>query len=224
MFAGHYGVGFLVKRFEPRIPLWSLFLAVQALDILWGLFVLLGVEKARIVPGITASFPLDLIYIPYSHSLAAALLWPGAVYIALWQLLKNSAGSAKRTALLVALAVFSHWPLDVIVHRADLPLYDDTWKVGFGLWNHVASALLLEGAFLFGGIWLYLRSSKSASNRSKYWVCLFGMVIYGVHCFTVWGPPPKDAFAAAITFPSIFFILAGLALLLERKWIAPRGG
>jgi hypothetical protein len=75
MFVGHYGVSFVAKRYDPSLPLWLLFLAVQLLDVLWAPFVLLGIEKVRIVPGITRSNPLDLYYMPYTHSLVAALLW-----------------------------------------------------------------------------------------------------------------------------------------------------
>ncbi len=73
MFVGHYGVSFAAKRGEKTIPLWTLFIAVHLLDVFWGAFVLLGIEKVRIVPGITASNPLDLYYMPYTHSLVAAV-------------------------------------------------------------------------------------------------------------------------------------------------------
>src|SRR5262244_3621667 len=75
MFVGHYGPSFAGKALDNRIPLWLLFLAVQFVDVLWGIFVLLGIEKVRIVPGITASSPLDLYYMPYTHSLVGALGW-----------------------------------------------------------------------------------------------------------------------------------------------------
>src|SRR6185436_20965895 len=78
MFVGHYGVSFAARKAEPAIPLWVLFIAVQLLDVLWAPFVLLGIEKVRIVPGFTASNPLDLYYMPYTHSLVAALLWSAA--------------------------------------------------------------------------------------------------------------------------------------------------
>lgn len=75
MFVGHYGVSFAAKRVAPAIPLWALFIAVQLLDVFWAPLILLDIEKVRIVPGITASNPLDLYYMPYTHSLPAALLW-----------------------------------------------------------------------------------------------------------------------------------------------------
>src|SRR3989449_5176204 len=105
MFVGHYGVSLAAKRGDRSIPLWVLFLAVQLLDVFWSLFVLIGIEKVRIVPGITASNPLDLYYMPYTHSLVAALLWSLAAYVAYRAI--RAFGASHRAALLVALAVFS---------------------------------------------------------------------------------------------------------------------
>src|SRR5437879_10301817 len=125
MFVGHYGVSFAAKRRDPSIPLWALFVAVQLLDVSWSLFVFFGVEKVRIVPGITASNPLDLYYMPYTHSLVAAILWSVAVAV-LARLLPGV--TTRSAAVWIGIAVFSHWVLDVLVHRPDLPLYDDTMK------------------------------------------------------------------------------------------------
>jgi membrane-bound metal-dependent hydrolase YbcI (DUF457 family) len=159
MFVGHYGVSFAAKRFEKSITLWVLFVAVQLLDVFWSPFILLGIEKVRIVPGITATNPLDLYYMPYSHSLLAALLWSTGAFI-LYKLLAKP-GSAGKVAFVVALAVFSHWLLDFVVHRPDLPLYDDTAKVGLGLWNFPILAFALETVLLFGGMWLYFGVSQA---------------------------------------------------------------
>jgi len=149
MFVGHYGPAFAIKAIQPAIPIWLLFAAVQIVDIAWAALVLLGIEKVRIVPGITASNPLDLYYMPYTHSLVAAVLWAvGAVLVC--RLLP-----AVRTwpaAVWIGLAVFSHWVLDLLVHKPDLPLYDNTMKVGLGLWNYPALALLVEALLLFAGM------------------------------------------------------------------------
>ncbi len=119
MFIGHYGVSFAVKRREATLPLWVLFLAVQLLDVVWAPFVLLGIEKVRIVPGITRSNPLDLYYMPFTHSLVAAILWSlGAAVLYRFVVSRSTA----RAATLLGLAVFSHWPLDLLMHRPDLRL------------------------------------------------------------------------------------------------------
>lgn len=99
MFVGHYGVSFVIKKADASIPLWVLFIAVQWLDVLWAPFVLLGIEKVRIVPAVTASNPLDLYYMPYTHSLLAAILWSAAA-TAVYRLLVRASG---RTSLLVGL-------------------------------------------------------------------------------------------------------------------------
>src|SRR2546427_7880327 len=104
MFVGHYGVSFAAKKADPSIPLWVLFIAVQLLDVLWAPFVLLGIEKVRIVPGITASNPLDLYYMPYTHSLVAATGWSVVAFLA-YRLTVRSAPT--RAAVIVGVAVFS---------------------------------------------------------------------------------------------------------------------
>ncbi len=81
MFVGHYGVSFAAKKIDPSVPLWMLFIAVQLLDVAWAPFVLAGIEKVCIVPGITASNPLDLYYMLYTHSLVAALLWSAGAFV-----------------------------------------------------------------------------------------------------------------------------------------------
>src|SRR5438445_12789563 len=127
MFVGQYGVSFASKSADRSIPLWVLFIAVQLLDVAWAPLVLLGIEKVRIVPGITATSPLDLYYMPYTHSLIGALVWSGlafAIYKA-----GRRAKASNAAALLVSFAVFSHWILDLVVHRPDLAIYDDTLKV-----------------------------------------------------------------------------------------------
>src|SRR5688500_9190459 len=141
MFVGHYGVSFAAKKADDSIPLWLLFIAVQWLDVVWAPLILLGIEKVRIVPGFTATNPLDLYYMPYTHSLVAALLWSATAFVVYrfgWR------HADRRGALVVAGAVFSHWVLDFIVHRPDLPLYDNSAKVGLGLWNVPPVAFGLE--------------------------------------------------------------------------------
>jgi len=216
MFVGHYSVAFAVKTERNQIPLWVLFVAVQLLDFLWAPFVLLGIEKVRIVPGITATSPLDLYYMPYTHSLIGALVWSGvafAIYKAGWQAKASSAA-----ALLVSFAVFSHWILDLIVHRPDLAIYDDTLKVGFGLWNYKGLEFGLEIAILIGGIIIYLRRNAMSVARKAGFI-IFGAVlilIQTMNTFSGRRPISSDR-AVAVTALIFYTLFAGVAFLLEKR-------
>src|SRR5262245_63168529 len=124
MFVGHYGVSFAGKRPAPRLSLGVLFLAVQLLDILFALFVLLGIEKVRIVPGFTAYNPYDLYWMPYSHSLLGALLWSAATTLVALVTLRRLRSRDRRIAAgVLGAAVFSHWVLDLPMHTPDMPLF-----------------------------------------------------------------------------------------------------
>jgi hypothetical protein len=216
MFVGHYGVSFAAKRVEQSIPLWVLFLAVQFLDVLWAPFILLGIEKVRIVPGFTASNPLDLYYMPYTHSLVAALGWSCVAGIG-YRLL---AGPAHRHAsVIIGLAVFSHWVLDFIVHRPDLPLYDNSAKVGLGLWNLPTLAFGLEAAALFGGIWWCLRGRLARSLGTL----AFGILMLGIEAYLFFGPPPASDHAAAWTALVAYIVFATVIWWLQDRRAAPGG-
>jgi hypothetical protein len=217
MFVGHYGVSFAAKRVAPVIPLWVLFLAVQLLDVFWAPFVLLGIEKVRIVPGITASNPLDLYYMPYTHSLLAVLLWSAATLLVCR--LFASWGRVGKAALVVALAVFSHWVLDLVVHRPDLPLYDNSAKVGLGLWNLPAIAFLLETVLLFGGMWLYFGTRRGRRLP----MMVFGVVMLAVQAYVFFGPPPVSDKAVASTALAAYVAFAAVVARLERPTRAARG-
>jgi hypothetical protein len=208
MFVGHYGVSFMAKRADPSIPLWVLFIAVQLLDVAWAPLILFGIEKVRIVPGITASNPLDLYYMPYTHSLVAAVLWSVAAFI----VYRLAASVSSKTAALIGAAVFSHWILDFVVHRPDLPLYDNAGKVGLGLWNVPTVAFALEVALLFGGMWLYLRTG--AGRRTA--MIVFGLIMLGIQAYVFFGPPPRSDGAAAATALAAYAIFAAVIGLLER--------
>jgi hypothetical protein len=214
MFIGHYGASFAIKRADKGIPLWLLFIAVQFLDVFWGIFVLAGIEKVRIVPGITATNPLDLYYMPYTHSLVGALVW-SAVGFAVYRIARKTASN--KAAMLVGLAVFSHWVLDLIVHRPDLALYDDTYKIGLGLWNYPAIAFGLEIILLFGGMFLYMRSTNAVTAAGKYGMPIFGLLLIAVQGYVFFGDPPSSASAAALTALIAYFVFAGVAFWLERQ-------
>lgn len=211
MFIGHYGVSYGAKAMKPAVPLWLLFLAVQFLDVLWGLFVLLGLEKVRIVPGITATNPLDLYYMPYTHSLTAALVWSLLAGLA-YHFWKPGAGGA-----IVGAAVFSHWLLDLIVHRPDLPLVGNQFKVGLGLWNVPAAALLLEVAFLLAGLAFYLRSTQREQSGGTIGFAIFSTVLLAVQTMVFFGSPPGSPTAAALTALISYGVFAAAAGWLDTR-------
>jgi hypothetical protein len=214
MFVGHYGPSFAGTALKKSIPLWVLFVAVQLLDVFWSLFVILGIEKVRIVPGITRTNPLDLYYMPYTHSLDGAMVWALAGGIVYW-LFRRADGWGG--AAVVSAAVFSHWILDLLVHRPDLPLYDNRLKIGLGLWNFPATALAIELALLFGGMYLYLRTTEAVSGAGRYGMVAFGFVMACVQVALFFGPPPSSDRAAAITALTLYAVFAAAAYWLEKK-------
>jgi membrane-bound metal-dependent hydrolase YbcI (DUF457 family) len=214
MFIGHYGPAYAIKAIRPAIPLWLLFIAVQLVDVGWAVLVLLGVEKLRIVPGITASNPLDLYYMPYTHSLAAAALWAVAA-IALGKFLPGV--RTWTAAAWIGLAVFSHWLLDLLVHGPDLPVYDDTMKIGLGLWNYPALALLLEALLLFGGMIMYMRRTTAINAVGRFGPPVFGTVMIAIQCYLFFGPPPTSPAAAAISALVSYVVFAAVAEWLDRQ-------
>lgn len=209
MFVGHYGPSFGANTAEKRLPLWLLFIAVQFVDVLWAIFVLLGIEKVRIVPGITASNPLDLYYMPYTHSLVGALGWSLFAFL-ICQMFPRLRGL--RTGLILGAAVFSHWILDLIVHRPDLALYDSVYKMGFGLWNYRSLAFVLEMAVLLGGGAIYLKTIPRRGKAIAFLVVLAGLQFVGTFIF----PPPSGDRSEAWTALFFYFLLAAIAAWVER--------
>ena len=214
MFVGHYGPSFAIKSIQPSIRLWKLFIAVQLLDVGWSVFVFLGIEKVRIVPGITASNPLDLYYMPYTHSLVAAIAW-AVSGILLCRLLFHVRGWT--ASIWIGAAIFSHWILDFLVHRRDLPLYDNAAKVGLGVWDYPIIALSLEALFLFGGMIMYLRKTKTLTAVGRFGAPVFGVVMLAIQGYVFFGPPPTSPVAAAGTALGSYIVFALVAAWLDRN-------
>lgn len=214
MFVGHYGPSFAIRSNQSSVRLWVLFVAVQLLDVGWSLLVFLGVEKVRIVPGITASNPFDLYYMPYTHSLVGALAWALAAVI-LCKVLLNVRNWS--TGIWVGVAVFSHWVLDFLVHRPDLPLYDDTAKVGLGIWNYPIVAMSLETLLLFGGMMMYIRRTRPLSTVGRLGPPIFGVVMLAIQSYIFFGPPPASPVAAALTALVSYVVFAAVAHWLDRN-------
>ncbi len=215
MFVGHYAVSLALKKFEKRVSLGVLFLAVQFVDILFMPFVLLGIERMNIVPDFTQSTHFELEYVPFTHSLVGSVFWAAVAYVVFrWLFVKKQA-----VALVVALAVFSHWVLDLITHTPDLPLWtDDTIKLGFGLWNSAAATYALEAILLIGALWLYLRATRASSALGKYAMAAFIAILLLINIVNIYGPPPQGGkIEMAVSAMVAYFLFAGVAFWLDKK-------
>jgi hypothetical protein len=189
MYLGHFAVGFGAKSAAPRTSLGTLFLAAQFVDLLWPTFLLLGLESVRVAPGITAVTPLDFEHYPISHSFVAALGWAIA-FAATYAISRRYLAGT----LVVGFAVASHWFLDVLTHRPDLPLAPGSDTVfGLGLWNDLPATVVVELALLGAGVALYVRSTCPADGAGTWG--LWGLVgfLLLTYAGNLFGPPPPSA-------------------------------
>lgn len=208
MFIGHYGPALAAKPLERRLPLWLLFLAVQWLDVIWSILVMLHVEKLRIVKGFTEGSSLDLYYMPFTHGLLGALVL-SAAFGAITALFYRE---RRRTILFVSAgAVFSHWLLDLVVHVPDLPLLDNSFKVGFGLWRYLWLSFPLEIGSLAAGAFVYARAVPSRTRIGDVCLWLFVAAMALVETYGAFGPEPASPVAEAQTALVAYLVLAVLA-------------
>ena len=175
MYAGHFAAALAIKAKEPRAPTWALLLGVGFLDVLFGIFVMLGVEKVRMTPRVAPGFSLD--FIDWSHSLAMSLVWAGLFSIPFWR-------RSRPAGLAVALAVFSHFLLDLPMHPPDLALWPySTIHLGLGLWRRLPIGwwwVELAVIALFCAYYVSrARVAKTFGGRAL-WACA---VILALHLF-----------------------------------------
>jgi hypothetical protein len=193
VFIGHFGVGFGAKAAAPKTSLGTLFLAAQFIDLLWPSLLVLGLETVAIAPGITVVTPLDFTSNPWSHSLLAVLVW-ASLFAAAYYLLRRY----PKGAWICGAAVLSHWGLDLLTHRPDLPLAPGaSTRVGLGLWNSLSATLIVELGIFAIGVWLYLRSTRSLDRTGT--VALWSLVgfLLIVYFSNLFGPPPPSVTALA---------------------------
>jgi hypothetical protein len=220
MFIGHYGVSLAAKRASPDLSLAVLFLAVQLLDVLFSIFILLGVEKMKIVHGFTAFNPYDLYWMPYSHSLVGALVWSALATLVCWMAVRRlPARQRKIASLVLGAAVFSHFVLDVPVHIADLPLWPGAGapKIGLGLWNHRLATIVTELAVLSVGGWIYLRNSRPLTKGAHLGTIVFGCVLVAGTVGTPFQPDPSNAQSFAILALTLYTMFAIGAAFVDRR-------
>ena len=208
MFVGHFALGFAAKRAAPRVSLGVLFLAAQFADVLWPILVAAGIETVRIAPGVTAVTPLDFISYPYSHSLAALFLWAAALGVVCWKII-----GGRTTFVVVAGLVISHWLLDFVSHRPDMPLYPGSATHGLSLWNSMTATVVVELAMFAAGAWLYASATRPLDGIGRWsFVAMTATLLLAYVANLAGGPPPS---VAAIYWTGI---AGGLIILLWSWW------
>lgn len=203
MFIGHFALGLAAKRTTPQLSLAVLFAAAQLADLLWPIFVAVGIEHVQIDSGNTAFTPLDFVSYPYSHSLAMLIVWGVAFgwLVAVW--------SRHKVFTVIAALVVSHWVLDYVTHRPDMPLYPGGPKVGLGLWNSIPGTVALEVPMYLAGLWVYLASTRPRDRAGRYGFGFFAAALLVLYVGNVFGPPPPSVTALwAVAIAGSVIILA----------------
>jgi uncharacterized membrane protein len=206
LFIGHFAVALGAKRIAPTVSLGTLFLACELADLIWPVLVLAGVEHVAISPGITVVTPLYFQSYPYSHSLMALAGW--AVLVALaYKLIRGSAPAAAIAT--IAALVLSHWVLDVVSHRPDMPLtIGGATKLGLGLWNSRPATIIVELAMLVAGIGLYVRATRPIDRTGMF--ALHGLILFllVINVANMFGPPPPAVHAVAWGANAVWLLVA----------------
>ncbi|HVB49621.1 MAG TPA: hypothetical protein VNF69_14660 [Burkholderiales bacterium] len=209
MFIGHYAVAFAAKRLAPATSLGTLFLACELVDLVWPMLLLGGVEHVQVRAEHSRFSPLVFVHYPWTHSLLACALWALALGVA-YKLLRHDT----RAALVVGAVVLSHWLLDAIVHRRELPLLPGgQTEVGLDLWGSIGSTLAVEGGLFALGVALYLRATRARdwTGEAAFWVLIAFLI--SAYLGAAFGPPPSSLAVLAGTG------LAGWLIVAWGYWI-----
>jgi membrane-bound metal-dependent hydrolase YbcI (DUF457 family) len=185
MFVGHYGVSLALRPKAKDVSLGWLFLAAQWLDVIWAVLVLGGIEKLRVAPGFLPASSFDLYYMPFTHSLVAALFW-SALAILAFRIAKYPLVSS----LIVGITVFSHWVLDFVAHGPDLPLLTYAHTVGLGLWRFRLATFLTEALLLIVGLAIYLKFSKARNRLGTWGMPVYVFLLVVINIWNLYGAPP----------------------------------
>lgn len=214
MFAGHIGVALAAARVEPRINVGVLSAASLLLDLLLWLFVLLGWESVVIPADFSQTHQPGFVF-PYSHGLFASIVWSALAGAIVVLPFKSRRGEKSRSAVLVAGVVFSHWLLDALVHRPELPVtVAASHQVGLGLWDNLPVALAFEAALVLVGTLWFLRGSGLSRAKKLALAALSLLVLaFTVIGMTVAPPPPSAAAMAGSSIGAIVLVCACIGWL-----------
>ena len=202
MFLGHLAVGFAVKGATPRVNLATLFAAAEFPDLLWPVLVAAGVERVEIAPGITAFTPLDFVSYPWSHSLVLVVIW--GLLFAVVHFLRSRNGVA---AGVLGMLVVSHWLLDYVSHRPDMPLYPGGTRYGLGLWNSVPATMAVEALLFVVGAWLYAQATRPRDGRGQFaFASLIGVLILAYVANILAAPPSVTAIWSGALVSSLLLL------------------
>lgn len=164
MYVGHFAIGLALKAKFPKTPALPLLMGVGFLDLLDGIFIVLGFNT--VTPNLLAGPYLffDLTFIDWDHSLLAALFWSvvwGLVFI-----------KDRRVAVMAFIAAFSHFIADWPMHNSDLALYPFSVEhFGLGAWGKLGTlSWIFEGIFA-SALMLYAFRSAAARGERWGWVC-----------------------------------------------------
>jgi hypothetical protein len=194
MFVGHYALGLATKRLAPRTSLGALIAAPILLDLLWPIFLLIGWEYVSIEPNPNPFLRLHFDAYPISHGLVAVIGWAtlfASIYLGVARYLIG--------AITIWFSVISHWLLDYLVHRPDLPLYAGSNRLlGLGLWNKPKVTMAIELAMFAAGILIYLQTTRAKNAIGKYAFWFFVLALVGLYAAVIFAPPPSSVKKLAI--------------------------
>ncbi len=212
MFIGHFAPAFVAAAMPKAPRLGLLFVAAQLVDFGFFVFVMLGVEHMRIVPGITASNPMDLYHMPFTHSLIGSSVWALAFAGAIWAMTKNRTG-----AIIGAMVVLSHWFLDILVHRPDMTVLGSAPKLGLGLWNAPIIEIPLELGITGAALGFYLSRIRAIGNATLTPAWVLGGVLLLVQLYN-WFAPAPVAYDISLPISALiaFSLFTWLAFRLDR--------
>lgn len=213
MFVGHYAAAMAAKAIEPKAPMWTLAAASQLVDIGWSSFIIAGVEHARVDPALPGS-TLVLYDMPWTHSLPAALAWSVAAALLVKLLLRLPWWAST----IVGLTVFSHWLLDLLVHRPDLALWPGGEKVGFALWDYPVAEQAVEIGLLAvcGAAWT---ASRKQLGRFAWPAIVFIGFLVVLQIVAMLSPQPAGGLPpqAGATILAIYLVVVAAAALTDRR-------